>query len=120
MVFLYLGGLRFNAFVLVGNHIIEETLPFAVGEGVVVEFLQLHTEVIHEVLFLVDLKVVISLLGEGLDKLLLQLGFRLVFITPAVNRLIVAHNRVVLVFSNDVICHSPMPFALFPIAISNR
>ena len=46
MVFLYLGGLRFNAFVLVGNHIIEETLPFAVGEGVVVEFLQLHTEVV--------------------------------------------------------------------------
>ena len=55
MVFLYLGGLCFNAFVLVGNYIIEETLPFAVGEGVVVEPLQLHTEVIHKVLLPVDI-----------------------------------------------------------------
>ena len=111
MVFLYLGGLRFNAFVLVGNDIIEETLPFAVGEGVIVEFLQLHTEIIHEVLFLVDREVVVSLLCEGLDELLLQLCFRLVFIALAVNRLIVANNRVVFVFCNDVICHSLMPFA---------
>ena len=73
MIFLYLGGLRFNAFVLVGNHIIEETLPFAVSEGVVVKSLQLHTEVIHEVLFLVDSKVVISLLGEVLNDLRLRL-----------------------------------------------
>ena len=120
MVFLYLGCLGFNAFVLVGNYIIEETLPLAVSEGVVVEFLQLHTEIIHEVLFLVDSKVVISLLCEGLDELLLQLGFSLVLIALTVNRLIIAHNRVVLVFSNDVICHSLMTFSLFPIAISNR
>ena len=105
VIFLYLGGLGFNAFVLIGNDIIEETLPLAVSEGIVVKSLQLHTEIIHKVLFRVDSKVVISLLGEGLDKLLLQLGFRLVFIALAVNRLIVAHNRVVLVFCNDVICH---------------
>ena len=71
MVFLYLGSLCFNAFVLVGNHIIEETLPFAVGEGVVIKSLQLHTEVIHKVLFRVDREVVVSLLGEGLNQLLL-------------------------------------------------
>ena len=70
MVFLYLGGLGFNAFVLVGYHIIEETLPFAVGEDVVVKSLQLHTEVIHEVLFLVDRQIFVSLLGEGLYQLL--------------------------------------------------
>ena len=39
MVFLYLGGLGFNTLVLIGNHIIEETLPLAVGEGVVVKSL---------------------------------------------------------------------------------
>ena len=111
MVFLYLGGLRFNAFVLVGNDIIEETLPFAVGEGVVVEPLQLLTEVIHKVLLPVDRQVVVSLFGEGLNQILLQLCFRLVFIALAVYRLIVANNRVVFVFCNDVICHSLMPFA---------
>ena len=111
VIFLYLGSLGFNAFVLVSNHIIEETLPFAVSEGVVVKSLQLHTEVIHKVLFRVDSKVFVSLLGKGLNELLLQLCFRLVFIALAVNRLIVAHNRVVLIFSNDVICHSLMPFA---------
>ena len=36
MVFLYLGSLGFNTFVLVSNHIIEETLPLAVSESVVV------------------------------------------------------------------------------------
>ena len=71
MVFLYLGCLGFNTFVLVGNDIIEETLPFAVSEDVVIKSLQLHTKVIHKVLFRVDMKVVISLLREGLDKLLL-------------------------------------------------
>ena len=55
VVFLYLGGLCLNTFVLIGNYIIEKTLPFAVSEGVVIEFLQLHTEVIHEVLFLMDI-----------------------------------------------------------------
>ena len=114
MVFLYLGGLGFNAFVLVGNHIIEETLPFAVGEGVVIKSLQLHTEVIHEVLFLVDRQVVVSLLGEGLNQILLQLGFRLVFLACAIYRLIVAHNCVVLVFCNDVVlCHILCLFLFF-------
>ena len=70
------------------------------------DYLPIHTEK-----DLVDSKVVISLLCECLDQLLLQLGFRLVFIALAINRLIVAHNRVVLVFSNDVVCHSLMPFA---------
>ena len=111
MVFLYLGGLCLNAFVLVGNHIIEETLPLAVGEGVVVKSLQLHTEVIHKVFLRVDSEVFISLLGEVLNQLLLQLCLGLVFLACAIRRLIVAHNRVVLVFSNDVICHSLMPFA---------
>ena len=106
MVFLYLGGLCLNAFVWVGNHIIEETLPLAVGEGVVVKSLQLHTEVIHKVFLPVNIEVFISLLGEVLNQLLLQLCFGLVFLACAIYRLIVAHNRVVLVLCNNVVlCH---------------
>ena len=53
-VFLYLGGLRLDAVVLVRYVLAKETLPFCIGEGVVVQTLQLHTKVIHQVFLRVD------------------------------------------------------------------
>ena len=53
-VFLYLGGLRLDAVVFVRYVLVEETLPFCIGEGVVVQSFQLHTKVIHQVLLRVD------------------------------------------------------------------
>lgn len=53
-VFLYLGGLCFYAVVLVREVLAKETLPFCIGEGVVVQTFQLHTKVIHQVFLRVD------------------------------------------------------------------
>ena len=53
-VFLYLGGLRLDAVVLVRYVLAKEMLPFCIGEGVVVQTLQLHTKVIHQVFLRVD------------------------------------------------------------------
>ena len=58
--------------VRVGDGVGEEPLPLAVGELVTVQGLQLAKQVGDEVGLLVDLQVLISPLGEHLDKLPLQ------------------------------------------------
>lgn len=78
MVLLDATGLFHDAVVGPHNRLPEEPLPLPVGEGVVVEGLQLAAEVVHQVCLLVNGQVFVALLGQQVEELLLQGGFALV------------------------------------------
>ena len=48
----------------------EESFPFPISKGIVVVFLQLHSEIVHKVFLLMDGKVFIPLFCEGFDEFL--------------------------------------------------
>ena len=66
-----------NALVGVGKRFREETLPLAVSKGVVVQKLQLPSEVGNQTVFIMDGKVLISLCGQQTDKFLFKSRFAL-------------------------------------------
>lgn len=71
-------GFFYDSVVGCGDCAGEELFPFGVGEGVVVEGLELEAEVFGEFLFVFDREVFISLGGELLDELFFQVCFALV------------------------------------------
>jgi len=71
-------GLVLDATGGVGYLVLQEALPLAVGEAVIVEALQLAAQVIDELLFAVDVETLEALTGELGDEFLLQFGFGLV------------------------------------------
>ena len=93
MVALYLAGLFHDALVGAGNAILEETLPLRVGEGVVVQLLQLAAQIGDERRLVVDGQVFIALGGQHMDEFLLQRGLALVALRPPRLRGILRHHR---------------------------
>ena len=87
-VLLDLPGLLHDVFVGVGNGVLEELLPLAVGKLVIVQGLQLAAEVGDQVGLLVDWQIRIALLGEQLDELPLQRRLALVAVGAFFHRLI--------------------------------
>ena len=80
-----------NAFVGIGKHFREETLPFAVGKGVIVQKLQLPSEVGNQAVFVMDGKVLIPLRGQQPDELLFKSGFALKAVRECAFRRIFSH-----------------------------
>ena len=103
---MYLGGFGFDTIILVGKVLPEKPFPFSIGEDVVVEFLQLHSEVFHKVFLLVDGQILIALFCESLYKVLFEHGLTLIFVKPAILSLKLTDYSIFFVFSNDVVCHS--------------
>ena len=66
-----------NALVGVGKCFREETLPLAIGKGVVVQKLQLPPEIGNQTTFIMDGKVRIPLSGQQTDKFLFKSRFTL-------------------------------------------
>ena len=87
-VLLDLPGLLHDVLVGVGNGILEELLPLAVGKLVIVQSLQLTAEVGDQVSLLVDRQIRIALLGEQLDELPLQRRLALVAVGTFFHRLV--------------------------------
>ena len=80
--YLYMVGLDGAAFfnntlVSVGKCFNEETLPLAVSKSVVVQKLQLPSEVGSQTVFIMDGKVLISLCDQQTDKFLFKSRFTL-------------------------------------------
>lgn len=72
------GTALFNdAFVGVGKSLREETLPLAVSKGVIVQKLQLPSEVGDQAVFVMDGKVLVPLRGQQPDELFFKSRFAL-------------------------------------------
>lgn len=83
VVGLYAAGLFQNAVVGSGDAGLKEAVPFAVGEGIMVEQFQLAAEVGDEFPLTVDGEIFIALPLEQADELLLQCRLALVAVRPA-------------------------------------
>ena len=93
-VLLDLAGLLHDVLVGIGDGGLEELLPLAVGEGVVVEQFQLSAEVGDQVGLLVDSQILIALLRQHTDELPLQRRLALVAVGAGLARFILGHNGV--------------------------
>jgi len=66
-----------DAFVGIGKGLREETFPLAVSKGIVIQKLQLPSEVGDQTIFVMDGKVLIPLRGQQPDELLFKSRFAL-------------------------------------------
>ena len=107
---LYPAGLFLDALVGVGDALLEEPLPLAIGKLVVVQFLQLLAKVGDEVRLGMDGQVSIAYLTQQADKLFFQLCLALIRLSPLREGRVFRYNGVFRVLSNDIICwHNYLP-----------
>ena len=66
-----------DAFVGIGKGFREETLPFAVSKGIVIQKLQLPSEVGDQTIFVMNSKVFVPLCGQQPDELFFKSRFAL-------------------------------------------
>ena len=93
-----------HPFIFVGHRFFKKTRPLAVSKGVVVQKLQLLSQVGNQTGF-VDGKVLITLFGQQADKFLFKSRFALETVRACAYRRILGNNGafVVLVLGNDVV-----------------
>ena len=97
------GGFIDDARIGIGNTTCKETRPLRVGEGIVVQFLQLQPQVGDQFGFGMNRQIVVSLSGQQVDKGAFEFRLRLVLFFGAVFGLIVAYDRTFGVFSYKVV-----------------
>ena len=95
-------GLFDNVIVWIGNDLLEEAVPFGVGEAAGVQPLQLGTEIRDQIILGMNRKIRIPLLAEHANKLLLQGRLALVGIGAGRHRRIGGHHRVFTCLGNDI------------------
>lgn len=107
MVLLDAAGLFYDAVVGPHNRLPEEPLPLPVGEGVVVEGLQLAAEVVHQVRLAVEGQVLIALGLQAADEVPLQ--FRLALVGPGLAALrgVLGHHGALRGGGDDVVLTHP-------------
>ena len=94
MILLYLPGLFHDVFIRVCYGIVEKVLPFRIGKGIMVQFLQLPAEITDQITLRVNRKVFIPLLTQHADEFLFQGGFALVTVGTLLYRLIFRDNGI--------------------------
>ena len=108
---LYPAGLFLDALVGVGDALLEEPLPLAIGKLVVVQLFQLCAEVGNEVRLSMDGQVSIAYLTQQADKLLFQLRLALITVRTPRSRRIFRHHGALGGRRDDVIlAHVGTPF----------
>ena len=95
-------GLFDNVTVRIGNDLLEESVPFGVGEAICVQPLQLGTEIRDQIILGMNGQIRIPLLAEHANELLLQGRLALVGIGAGRHRRIGGHHRVFICLGNDI------------------
>ena len=103
-------GLFENAGVGVCQHLVPETLPFAVRKAIVIQLFQLRPQIGDQVSLFMDGQALIAQLAEQTNKLLLQIRFALICLRAFRLRLVFCYNRAFAALGNDVeIAHGLPP-----------
>ena len=110
IVLLNQAGLFENAGVCVCQHLVPETLPFAVRKAIVIQLFQLHPQIGDQVSLFMDGQSIITQFAEQADKLLFQVCFALVRLRALRLRLVFGDNSAFAALGNDVeIAHGLPP-----------
>ena len=104
-------GLFENAGVCVCQHLVPETLPFAVRKAIVIQLFQLRPQIGNQVSLFMDGQALIAQLAKQTDKLLFQVCFALVRLRALRLRLVFGDNSAFCTLRYDVeIRHGQAPF----------
>ena len=103
-------GLFENAGVCVCQHLVPETLPFAVRKAIVIQLFQLRPQIGNQVSLFMDGQALIAQLAKQTDKLLFQVRFALVRLRALRLRLVFGDDGAFTALGNDVeIAHGLPP-----------
>ena len=103
-------GLFENAGVCVCQHLVPETLPFAVRKTIVIQFFQLCPQIGDQVSLFMDGQTLIAQLAKQTDKLLFQVRFALISLRALRLRLVFGDNSAFTALGNNVeIAHHITP-----------
>ena len=103
-------GLFENAGVCVCQHLVPETLPFAVRKAIVIQLFQLRSQIGNQVSLFMDGQALIAQLAKQTDKLLFQVRFALVRLRALRLRLVFGDDGAFTALGNDVeIAHGLPP-----------
>ena len=107
-VFLDLRRLLHNAVLIVGELLLEEPFPFAVGELNAIELFELSAQIRNQILLGLDSEILIALTFENRDKPLLQRRLALIQKRILLLRFIAPYDRVLVRLGNQSkIVHYP-------------
>ena len=98
-------GLFENAGVCVCQHLVPETLPFAVRKAIVIQLFQLRPQIGNQVSLFMDGQALIAQLAKQTDKLLFQVRFALICLRALRLRLVFGDNSAFTALGNDVEIH---------------
>ena len=93
-------GLFENAGVCVCQHLVPETLPFAVRKAIVIQLFQLRPQIGNQVSLFMDGQALIAQLAKQTDKLLFQVRFALVRLRALRLRLVFGDNSAFCTFAD--------------------
>ena len=112
IVLLNQAGLFENAGVCVCQHLVPETLPFAVRKAIVIQLFQLRPQIGNQVGFLMDGQALIAQIAKQTDKFLFQSRLALVAIGTLGLGLVFGYNGAFAALGDDVeVAHySTSPF----------
>ena len=111
IVLLNQAGLFENAGVCVCQHLVPETLPFAVRKAIVIQLFQLRPQIGNQVSLFMDGQALIAQLAKQTDKLLFQVRFALVRLRALRLRLVFGDDGAFCTLRYDVeIRHGQAPF----------
>ena len=105
IVLLNQAGLFENAGVCVCQHLVPETLPFAVRKAIVIQLFQLRPQIGNQVSLFMDGQALIAQLAKQTDKLLFQVRFALVRLRALRLRLVFGDNSAFTALGNYIEIH---------------
>ena len=121
IVLLNQAGLFENAGVGVCQHLVPETLPFAIRKAIAIQLFQLRPQIGNQVSLFMDGQVLITQFAEQADKLLFQVCFALVRLRALRLRLVFGDNRAFAALSNYIeIAHLSSPPLVMLIILSKN
>ena len=104
-----------NAIVLICNIILEKSIPFAIGESIMIQLFKAMTEVRNEILFFMYLQMFIPLLGQQANEFFFKCRFTLITVGTVTLGSVLGYNGIFGCFGNDVeIAYRQPPIVCFP------
>ena len=101
-VTLYAFGLVFDVEIFIGYLLCEQAFPFCIAQADAVQLLQLHAEIIHQPLFVVDVQAFVALCHQLTDKAFLQRCFALVTHSVFGMLLVAGHHHQVTLLNDNI------------------
>ena len=101
-IFLNQTRLLYNTIVVIGKILAEEPFPLIIRKSVIVQLFELCTQIVHQLVAIMDLQIGVALLGKLLDKGSFQRGLTLIGVRPFLLRFVFCYHGCLVGRGDDV------------------